>query len=289
MPMQEKTIQMLSLSLMISWLTVAVSRAGVMDPIAHWTFDTNANDTTGMHHATLQGDAFISSDGDAPAGQALVLDGDGDYAVVNAPAAADFRLTTGTISLWYKGPLKQRPGYALIDLHHGSAHGPFYHGWVIQGSTYNMGLVGYAAGKVNQGIVIQDPDDLLNNQWQHVVAAFDSAAGEISMWYGQLSSPLVYVGTNIYTDFVYPPTIEGLFMGRHGAALENGAPAANDRDFLGRIDDVQIYDWALSAEHAEFLHNNPGAVVPEPGTIALFAIGALSLIRRRRNVARNSL
>jgi hypothetical protein len=49
----------------------------------------------------------------------------------------------------------------------------------------------------------------------------------------------------------------------------------NWRFFNGAIDDLRIYDNALSAEEV-------AALVPEPTTIALLGIGGLGLLRRRR-------
>ncbi len=84
----------------------------------------------------------------------------------------------------------------------------------------------------------------------------------------------------------------GNFAGRdnsegwYNAALGNAAGYYNTTGFAfsGSIDDVQIYDEALSASDATFLLNNAGTAVgvPEPSSTALLGLGGLALILRRR-------
>jgi hypothetical protein len=73
--------------------------------------------------------------------------------------------------------------------------------------------------------------------------------------------------------------------------------AANSRDFLvggvyaftgnvgaynGLVDDLQVYDKALTANDVSYLYNNPGAPVPEPATMACLLGGLGALIARRK-------
>ena len=53
----------------------------------------------------------------------------------------------------------------------------------------------------------------------------------------------------------------------------------------GALDDVQVYDQALSDDDVTFLHANPGSAIaiPEPSALALLGLGTLSLLRRRRS------
>ena len=53
-------------------------------------------------------------------------------------------------------------------------------------------------------------------------------------------------------------------------------------DFKGLVDDVQFYDQALSSSQVQYLYDNPGAVIPEPSTLALLGLAASILFLRRK-------
>jgi len=92
-----------------------------------------------------------------------------------------------------------------------------------------------------------------------------------------LESPFAYIDTN-------PP----LSIGRWGAAEAQGEPA-NARDYLGRIDDVQIYDGALDAEQVQFLFQNPGETarcVPTVSAWGMMAMAVLVLLAGGAVIAR---
>jgi hypothetical protein len=52
--------------------------------------------------------------------------------------------------------------------------------------------------------------------------------------------------------------------------------------FEGAIDDVQIYDQALTLSEIGTLFANPGQTIPEPSSTALLGLGGLALVLRRR-------
>jgi len=252
--------------------------------VAHWTFDADGSDALGKHNGNLSGDAFISSGGSGIAGECLVLDGDGDYWMLDQPTT-DFNLSSFTVSLWFRGSLNQRDMYQLIDLHHGCCHGPGPHGWVAGGQVSTSVLVFGAYGPGGWfGLPRPDANSLLDDNWHHLVASY-AGSDQFSL----------YIDAGLIGSLagVPPPTYDGaapLIIGRLGCAAQEGYPP-NARDFFGRIDDVQIYNHALGASEVSYLYNNPGttlAAIPavsEWGMVAMAALmlaaGAVVVLRRR--------
>ncbi|MBK1883823.1 LamG domain-containing protein [Luteolibacter pohnpeiensis] len=52
--------------------------------------------------------------------------------------------------------------------------------------------------------------------------------------------------------------------------------------YQGLVDDIQIYDQALTASEVDFLYANPGVAIPEPRIVALLGLGMSLSIRRKR-------
>ena len=70
-----------------------------------------------------------------------------------------------------------------------------------------------------------------------------------------------------------------------GGVNQSGTPNAR---YTGLVDEVQVYNQALTAAQIDFLFQNPTQVIPEPGTLSLFAfgiVGWLTLKRRSRNAS----
>ncbi len=175
-------------------------------PFAHWTFDVDASDALGAHPGAMMGNASISSDGGAIAGEALILDGDGDY--VSIPYSSDFQLGAGTISLWFRGGpnSQQRVFYALLDFHHGSNHGAS-HGWAILGARDEA--QGQAEGRIGlaTGLPVVNcfgAKALLDSgTFHHFAATFNRAGARCFMlmdsrWRAQPSNPPSPTSTPIH-------------------------------------------------------------------------------------------
>ncbi|MBN2210574.1 MAG: PEP-CTERM sorting domain-containing protein [Sedimentisphaerales bacterium] len=72
-----------------------------------------------------------------------------------------------------------------------------------------------------------------------------------------------------------------LSIGARVQDMDGGTPVEITYPFNGLMDDVQYYTNALSAAEVEYLYANPGAVVPEPATLVLLAVGGVAFLRRR--------
>jgi hypothetical protein len=78
--------------------------------------------------------------------------------------------------------------------------------------------------------------------------------------------------SDTYADTFAPTASQNLYIGAHVTA--SGFP---DSAFSGNIDELRISSGALAA--------NQLLNAPEPSSLALFAVGAISLLRRRRRLA----
>ena len=204
--------------------------------IAHWTLDEAegniAHDSAGENHGTLSGSpAWQPADGKIDG--ALQLNGINDYVSTNFvldPADGAF-----SVFAWIKGDV---PGQVVISQADGTGSGETWLGTDPFDGKLMTGLVPPAAGRfVPQPLVSESI--ITDGQWHHIGFVWDG------------SYRTLYVdGMEVVKDSAVqnPPKSAdgGMYVGA-GKYLEAGT------FFAGLIDDVRIYNVALTADEIETL------------------------------------
>ena len=232
----------------------AVPTATEATLIAHWDFDersgTTAFDSAGSNNGEVNGAQWV----DGVFGGALEFDGVDDY--VNCGNNDSLDMTDElTISAWIKRPDFSTHG-VIVGKNNGNA------------VTAGYGLFSYKEGLeftfYSQGWRRTTPRfPVTANQWHHVAGTFN---GNILYLYvdGEQRASLAYNG-DITAAAGYPVQI---------AYWRSRLP----QHFNGLIDDIRIYDVALSPAEIREL------AIPEPATLLVLGLGALAGLRRRRQV-----
>jgi hypothetical protein len=212
-------------------------------PVAEWTFDETsgsiAHDQASGLDGLLLGDAAWNPTGGRNGGGSLVLDGTGDG--VQVPSAAVLEPTSLTMSLWMKSGRTGNNDWDVL-LQKG-ANGCEAGSYGLEAfASMAMPTVGAASAKIETAVVgnwagsASAGSRLWDNEWHHIAWAFDAIANASKIYVDGIPTngqavPILY-GL---------PSSSDLFIGR--------APFDCDwtRDFAGELDDVRIYDRALSA------------------------------------------
>ena len=201
--------------------------------IALWAFDNNANDSAGSNHGTTHGNPTYVA---GKLGQAISLDGD-DYVDCGNPAELDFATGDWSICAWIN--TTQSDDTFTIFANGGDNSG---------GIRYTLGI----GEEGPDGVVTLTTDDdttkiqaisstLVNDdRWHHVVGL---RAGNTTQVYvdgvldGTNTLPVGYdlSGTSQHNAYV-------------GAITDNSDATGNtlEKFFVGTLDDVRIYNYALS-------------------------------------------
>lgn len=228
------------------------------NPVAHYTFDNSGNryaDASGNgYDGTVggSGTTFVSS-GIAGLGDAMQSTTSGRV-LVNTPIPVG--LDSFAISFWATSGTDWDNWIAFdndaLTLQQYTGGGTMFF-------NNDGGVEGCSSYVVGAGV---------NGSLQHYVFSADSTEGTVSLY---LNGSLANAGDWTVSA---SETINYLTIG--------GSRNTTVRDISAKIDDVQVYDTALSAGDVSILYTNPGTVIPEPATLGLAALFGVGILASRR-------
>ncbi|MHC4629202.1 MAG: LamG domain-containing protein [Planctomycetota bacterium] len=227
--------------------------------VGYWNFDegsgATANDLSGNNNdGTITGATWTSS---GMYGGALNFDGTNDYVMVPDDDSLD--LSGGmTIAAWINSGSTSGPRVIAAKWDDNIGQHSYIFKDHDSGSNLRIELWGLADIAGTAGIV--------TGSWIHVAATFDSST--VKLYYnGVEDASAVRVGS-------IPASTSAL---RIGAVATGGTVTQN---FMGLMDEVYIYDRALSVDEINTLKSAP---VPVPPALLLGSIGiALASWRLRK-------
>lgn len=223
---------------------MTVSRQGL---IAEYLFEGNAQDSSGEgRHGQVVG-ATPTSDRFGRSNSAYAFDGKNDYVIVVDPPA--MRAEALTISAWVRYDEGGFRGWnnAIIAQDSGDDFWRSYaeHGRILQLATRDRQILWHRMG---QGGDVGANQPIVTGAWYHVAAVVDGKAHHLYL------NGLLH---NTRESWFASSATEPLYIGRK-------APPAQRMFFRGCIDDVRIYNRALSVEEIQALHDEGGWVDTAP-------------------------
>jgi len=221
------------------------------DLAAHWKFNNDATDSVGSLDWTLNGGASYSTDAQEGS-HSLQLDGVDDYASQASTSILNDAFSTETVAMWFKADTTSGT-QVLYD------EGGTTRGLSIRIDNGNLeAAIREASTQVTASTSFSITD------WSHVAVTFDN--GLFKLYLNGAEQDSITAGFTIATAHSNAAGI-GACNGQDAF----GGSSTGDY-FGGLIDDVQVYDNALSAgEIAEFAGGYPKAYNPTPVDGALYA------------------
>ncbi|MDZ7308483.1 MAG: T9SS type A sorting domain-containing protein [candidate division KSB1 bacterium] len=207
--------------------------------VAYYPFNGNANDESGNgHHGTVF-DARLVADRLGQPDRAYAFDGvDDNIRIPNHPGL-NFQQAI-TVSFWMKiGQFYAREAYPL-------SHGNWENRWKISLTNGGVRWTVKTDHPVNAGIKdLDSKTKFVVDKWYHLTALFSGRDFEIYV-NGELDALTSWAGA------ILPTTID-LMVGQV-------LPGNRSYNFNGVIDDIRIYNYALSVAQIQALHDAGTAV-----------------------------
>lgn len=241
---------------------------------SYYTYEAVSDSNTGRFWGAQQRPFHNTSIADSPAGGGNVWFSQPDGATSNGPhiivSGIEGSLPSGgsnrTIAAWINPSSSQIENNPTIFSYGTNAGG--------QRASFllnNNGLLRFEVQGI--GINATGAGDLRDDEWHHVAMVLENAAGDAT-----ISDVRLYVDGVEYTNSSSDPTTINTVIGGFSAAIGNQTNSLASRAFTGSIDDVRVYDHALSSTDVAAL-----AAVPEPSVVWLSGLAcALGWLRRRR-------
>ena len=112
----------------------------------------------------------------------------------------------------------------------------------------------------------------IDNDWHQFGVSFTAATGDVTFYIDGL--PTTTTGGQVNLRAINPSSVNN--------AITVGGRPAGGQAFKGWIDETVIWSSVRTAQDFADSYAAATTAVPEPGSLALLGVGALSLVRRRR-------
>ena len=221
-----------------------ITQGSIPNLVASWSFDTNANDSTGGYNGTLTNGAFIASPGRFGGG-CVELDGVNDYVAIGDPAGLRI-LGQITIAAWVK-PDTVATLRNIVNKGHDTSTPNGEITLRVNGGAYYGGYWAGSAGSVLAGGPTTGANSAVNDvgTWHHIASVYDGSFWRLYRDGVQIASAASAVGA------VTVPTV-GWAIGARGTGTE--------RWFDGQIDEVKIFSRGLTPAEITALYTNSATV-----------------------------
>ena len=202
--------------------------------VSEWTFDNASNigeDTWGNNHGTVYGNPQIKEGNDCVFGRCLEFDGNGDYINCGNSNNLNFETKSFSILLWFKTNDLSASFPRLLAKANGSRYQDTNGYCITKNST--SGQITFAAGEGYENAISKSTVsgiDLFDSNWHNLFITFDG------------NNLRIYRDSNIDSISIFSKDLTNnlnLIIGATSSGL--------DGFFTGSLDDIRIYDTALSS------------------------------------------
>ena len=262
------------LAVTITVAVIAVPLSARAAVLAQWHFDestgASAADATGSFPGVLSGTGSSFAAGGI-VGNAVSLDG-AQNGYVSMGNVLPFATGDFSLVVWVNTLATQ--GVAAVAKHESFSENGYFIAINQTGGGGQLGKATFVASEfVAMGVT--STTSVNDGAWHQIVGVYHDGGDEE-----------IYVdGVPVEATGASEPMVPNSAPFLIGAVNSSGTPQGG---YTGLIDEVQVYDQALTASHVAFLYEYPAHTVPEPGHAEAVAAAALAIAAhaRRRPISR---
>ena len=235
--------------------------------VSWWAAEGNANDSFGTNNGTLHDGASFTN---GEVGQAFRFDGVSGY--VSVPASASLNVGAGggfTIEGWIN-PVNPAISQPLCEWNNDTGDlGVGAQFWlIVNPATGPNCLYGNLSNNGTNFFVVSPPGLVQPGVFQHVALSYNKASGTARLYYNG-----AMVGQATTTPGYTPGTTSEFDIGKRISGSQAGPPSS--LLFAGLMDEMSLYNTALSANQIQAIYNagSAGKCEPAAPSITLEPVG----------------
>ncbi|HOK65172.1 MAG TPA: glycoside hydrolase family 2 TIM barrel-domain containing protein [Anaerohalosphaeraceae bacterium] len=220
--------------------TIQPTDPGTSRLMAYWPMEGTFQDVTGNGYNAVSGGSPVFDSGRV--GQSVYFDGTDDVSYLNCQNSSGLHLTTGaTVCAWVKSSGMTDPWASVVTK--GVSAWRLIRNNETNSISFHFNQAGGGEYQAN------GTTPVLDGQWHHIAGVYTGSRIQLYID-GRLEAESSAGPVNTSTDPVY---------------IGSRVNATSTRNWIGNIDDVRIYDIALTEAQILFLaQGQPYQVIPQP-------------------------